>query len=105
MRPHPGAKGLRELARLGRVRRRTAGGDAWSGTSGTGAGGGYYGAEYAFAHRQNVTYTGLAPYTEWSEVGVAEPVYVFQIVLGMPRGGGYWYAQHGRSNSRSTASG
>jgi len=53
--------------------------------------GGYFGPEYANTHNQKDTYESGEtpnPYTEWIEVAIDEPVYVFRIVIGMPRGPG-----------------
>ena len=52
------------------------------------AGGGKFGPQYAYSHRQSDHYRGSLPFTEFIEVAVATPVYIFGIVIGMPRGVG-----------------
>ena len=51
-------------------------------------GGGMFGPQYAYSHRQSDHYSGSWPFTEFIEVAVATPVYIFGIVIGMPRGVG-----------------
>ena len=54
-------------------------------------GGGFFGPEYAYVHNQKGTYESgetQYPYTEWIELAIDEPVYIFRIVIGMPRGPG-----------------
>ena len=43
---------------------------------------------YAFSHNPADTYVGLFPYTEYIEVAVEDPVYIFGLVFGLPRGAG-----------------
>ena len=43
---------------------------------------------YAFSHNPAEKYVGLFPYTEYIEVAVEDPVYIFGLVFGLPRGAG-----------------
>lgn len=51
-------------------------------------GGGAFGPQYAFTLNQAETYVGEYPYSEFIEVEVDEPVFVFRIIVGMPNGAG-----------------
>ena len=58
-------------------------------TADTLSGGGAFGPQYQYGPRtQATTYTGQFPYTEWIEVSVDEPVYIFRVILGISRGAG-----------------
>ena len=52
-------------------------------TSAALSGGGQFGPQYAYEHAHADTYRGELPYTEWIELGVAEPVSIFSIVIGL----------------------
>jgi hypothetical protein len=52
------------------------------------SGGGMFGPNYEYSHNQADTYQGLYPYTEFIEVAVDEPVFVFRITMGISRGAG-----------------
>ena len=57
--------------------------------SDTMSGGGMFGPQYAYTgHKHSDTYTGQFPYTEFIEVAVDEPVYIFRIIIGVSRGAG-----------------
>ena len=68
-------------------------------------GGGMFGPEYAYSHRQSDFYQGTIPYTEFIEVAVAMPVYVFGVVIGMSRGTGSVVAIRARDPSKAEGSG
>ena len=51
-------------------------------------GGGMFGPQYVYEHRHADVYRGILPYTEWIEAKVDEPVYIFRVIVGMPRGAG-----------------
>jgi hypothetical protein len=55
------------------------------------SGGGAFGDEYKYAHRQDTSYTGglEVPYTEYIEVAVETPVYPVQVEVGSSRGMGH----------------
>ena len=67
-------------------------------------GGGPYGPQYSFALSHDSTYTGAFPYTEFIEVGVERPVYVFGINIGMARGAGAIVAIRARDPSAAAGS-
>ena len=69
------------------------------------AGGGMFGPEFVYSHRQSDYYGGTIPYTEWIEVAVATPVYIFGIVVGMPRGVGSVVGIRARNPSQPEGSG
>ena len=67
-------------------------------------GGGMFGPEYVFSHLHSDYYRGLLPYTEYIEVAVATPVYMFGVVVGMPRGVGAIVAIRARDPSKEKGS-
>lgn len=68
-------------------------------------GGGMFGPEYAYSHRQSDFYKGTTPYTEYIEVAVATPVYIFGIVVMMPRGVGSVVGIRARNPAEAEGSG
>ena len=52
------------------------------------SGGGNFGPQYAYSHRHSDTFKGQYPYTEFLELAVDVPVYIFNIVVGYSRGAG-----------------
>ena len=68
-------------------------------------GGGMFGPPYVYSHRQSDSYRGYQPYTEFIEVAVTTPVYIFGIVIGMPRGVGSIVAIRARDPEAEEGSG
>lgn len=67
-------------------------------------GGGPFGSQYAYSHRQSDVYKGPLPYTEFIEVAVKTPVYIFGVVVGMSRGPGTIVAIRARVPSATPGS-
>jgi len=56
-----------------------------------GVAGGAFGPEYRWGpldHSTTFFPASGVPYTEWVEVAIAEPVFIFQVIFGVPRGAG-----------------
>ena len=51
-------------------------------------GGGWFGPQYVYSSRQSELFRGQYPYTEFIEAAVDEAVYIFGVIIGMPRGAG-----------------
>lgn len=67
-------------------------------------GGGAFGPEYVYSHRQAPLYTSSTPpHTEWIEVSIATPVYIVQVEVGAPRGMGSIVAIRVEDTSRGVA--
>lgn len=64
-----------------------------------------FGPPYVYSHRQSDSYRGYQPYTEFIEVAVTTPVYIFGIVIGMPRGVGSIAAIRARDPEAEEGSG
>lgn len=64
------------------------------------AGGGPFGPQYEYRTLHNETLRGQLPYTEFIEVAVSTPIYIFGVVIGMSRGAGCVVAIRARDPSK-----